>query len=610
MLKLKSGIAEDIGRILKSEFALDLPQSEILNMVQDGGIEGVDVECRIAFRVAKQLRMAPQEIAQRIMAGLKSEYYTVNNANGYLNFAFTDKFYSEFVERGEGDVQKTNVKVIAEYPSVNPNKPLHIGHVRNAIIGDCVSNILEMAGHDVVRMNYIDDLGLQVAQSLLRYLEGNTGSPQKKFDHYLGEQYVEVAKLMETDADARKRVEEIMKHLEEGDAEICGKGREMCEKCVYAQGQTLQALRISHDVLVWESDIVHARLLQESLELLEKNGILVRKSEGKYKDCMVVELSTLPQFKGMEDADKVFVRANGVATYTAKDIAFQMWKFGIIGNGLEFCKANIKQVDDRQLHTSCAHGLRSERFNNAHKVINIIGVEQEYPQTVIKVVLEKAGFGKQAGNYVHIAYGHAKLKEGRFSGRKGTWIGYSADELIKESITKAYTLVSDRFKNYDEDEKKRISESVGIGAIRFSFIRLGPEKELVFDWERALNFEGDSGPYLQYSYARAHHILENEGMDEGWKGRMVFKEKEERRLIGTLAVFDEVFAKASDEIAPHRIADYSLELCSDFNSFYANCRVIGEEKDVSESRKRLVARYKETLQKCLRILGIPIIENM
>lgn len=611
ILRVKRIISTEVSNALAKEFGITMPAGEVALLVQDGGVEGVDIECRIAFRFAKEAKLPPQDIAKRLLPHLADiEYVSASVAGGYINFVLTKQFYSSFLSQHDAPAPATGRKVIVEYPSVNPNKPLHIGHLRNAILGDCISSLLAECGHRVIRMNYIDDLGLQVAQSLCYYLEhGAHVAAAKKFDHLLGEQYVEVAAHMETDTALKEKVEKIMYDLEHG-GEVCAKGREMCLKCVAAQAQTLNAYGIAQDVLVWESDIVRAGLLSKALAVLEEKGVLVSEREGKNAGCKVIRLSGHPEFKGMEDADKVIIRSNGVATYTAKDIAFQMWKLGLTDANLKFCESPVTTATGDRVATSCQDGAPSPEFNGADTVVNIIGVEQEYPQKVIRAALEMAGFKDAVHRYVHVAYGHARLREGRFSGRKGTWIGYSADELIDESVSRARALVGDRFREYSEEEKEVIARAAGVAAIRFSFVRISPEKELVFEWDKALTFEGDSGPYLQYSYARAMHILDKEDADAQWDGTPVLTEPAEKKLARSIAKLDEVLLKAAELYEPHRVADYAIALCSDFNAFYASCRVIGSEKDVCESRKRLVAKFARALERCLKILGIPAIRNM
>ncbi len=601
-------IAKKVSEAIRDEYNIAMPADEISHLIQPGRMRGVDIECRIAFRIAKQARASPQKIADAILPRIKDELYELSSANGYINFKLSNRFYElALSDPNMLDLKTRNERVIIEYPSVNPNKPLHIGHLRNAILGDCLSRLYELAGFKVIRMNYIDDLGLQVAQSLWGYMKRNANSDEK-FDHWLGREYVSISKSMEN-KEVQKEVEQVMQKLEEGNEELRKLNREMCSLCVKAQHETLESVGIFHDVLVWESDIVNAGAFEKGMNILREKNVLKRKGSGKYAGCEVVELSSHPTFKNLKDADKVFIRANGVATYTAKDMSFAMWKFGIIDCDIKFDKLLI-QKNGKILHTSAQNGSRAMQFNHAEKVINIIGVEQEYPQQIIKMILSVAGFEKESENYVHISYAHARLSSHKFSGRKGTWMGYTSDELIAESVRKAYDKIKDRFESYGEETKRVISESVGVGAIRYSFTKLSPEKELVFDWDKALNFEGDSGPYLQYSRTRAAHILEKQGIDEGWNARYEITTDAEKQLIKCISMLSIVVDNSIKNNTVHRINDYATELSSFFNKFYAACKVIGEDKNVSETRKRIVEKYIKAMDICMNILGIPIVSKM
>ncbi len=559
-----------------------------------------DWESRDAFKLARILKKNPLQIAEDIIREFKSEWFEGESIKGYMNFRYSTKLREKIVREFKGE-KWLKERIIIEYPSVNPNKPLHIGHLRNALLGDSTANILENAGAKVIRMNYIDDLGLQVAQSLWSYMKKPI-EPKEKFDFYIGKEYVKVAKLMEENPKTKKEVEDIMKALEKGNNEISKIGREMAEKCVKAQGETLERYGIYHDVLVWESDIVHAKLLDKAMKELEEKGIL-KEGENKLAGAKIVKLSDHPEFKDLKEGDKVFIRSNGVATYTAKDTAFQMWKFGII-DGLKFGEA-WKQKNGKLVYTS--GGREEKEFNNGDWVVNVIGREQEYPQKVIRVVLEMAGYKKEAEHYYHLSYGHARLKEGKFSGRKGTWQGYTADELLEESINRAEEIIKER---YTEEVVRDIAVKVGVGAIRFSFLRISPDKELIFDWEKALSFEGDSGPYIQYAYARANRILEKNPIDGSWTGSYAYEHPREKALIKRITEWEIEREQAVRNLAPYIVANYLLDLAGEFNKFYVECRVTGEEKEVEEGRKRLVKKYLEILEEGMNILGIPIVERM
>ncbi len=573
--------------------------------VEPAKLEEYDWESRVAFKLAKELKRNPLQIAEELANSIEDEWFEVEAVRGYVNFRYSKKFREAFI-KGNWKIEEkieSGKRVIIEYPSVNPNKPLHIGHLRNALIGDSVSNLMEEVGLEVVRLNYIDDLGLQVAQSLWSYIK-NPIDPEEKFDFYIGKEYVKVAKEMAENPELKKEVEGIMRKLEEGNNEIAEVGRKMAEKCVRAQSLTLENYGIEHDGLVWESDIVHAHLLEKAMKELESKGIL-REGEGKLKGSKVVRLSEHPEFKDLKEGDKVFIRSNGVATYTAKDTAFQMWKFGLI-QGLKF-KESWKQRSGKIVYTSCEDGEESDRFNNGDIVVNVIGREQEYPQKVIKVVLELAGYKKESENYYHLSYGHARVKEGKFSGRKGTWQGYTADELLEEGQKRAYEIVKER---YEEDVAREIAEKVALGAIRYSFLKVSAEKEMVFDWEKSLSFEGDSGPYIQYAYARANRILEKNPIDENWMGEYGLEHPKERALMKRIIEWEVVLEQAYKNRAPNIIANYLVELAGEFNKFYVDCRVSGVEKDVEEGRKRLVRVYLQVMERGMNILGIPVIDRM
>jgi arginyl-tRNA synthetase len=590
--EIRKEIAKEISEKLNVDY------DDVINLVQKSKVETADVESRVAFRFSKQLNKNPIEIAKELKNKMNTEKWEIENVKGYLNFKFKDEFYVELLKT-ESEIKKKYEKVIIEYPSVNPNKPLHIGHLRCAVLGDSVSKLLEKAGYETVKMNYIDDLGLQIAQ-IAWYINKMKIEPgNKKYDLWLGEEYVNASKVAEEN---KEEIEKLMHSMEKGEAREV---REICEKCVLAQHETLHKLNIYHNVLVWESEIVQNKLLDEAMNELENKGILVD-GEGKYEGCKVVKLSENEKFKNLLDADKVFIRANGVATYTAKDIAFQMWKFGIIRSEIKFQKM-YNQMNGEKLYTSSPKG-QLMKFNNSDKIINVIGMEQKYPQEVIKTTLEMADY-EQAGNYVHLSYGHAKLEDVKFSGRKGTWIGYTVDEVLNESVSRAYDLINEKFKDYSQEEKEKISNAVGIGALRYSFIKINPEREIVFEWDKALNFDGDSGPYLQYAYARALHIIQktNERSNDDY----IITNEHEKKLIKKLKEFEDVISNSAEDVAPNKIAEYALDLCSIFNSFYANCHVVNEKnKKIKNTRKKIIELFINNLGVCLDVIGVPKIDRM
>ncbi|MDD5337656.1 MAG: arginine--tRNA ligase, partial [Candidatus ainarchaeum sp.] len=374
-----------------------------------------DLSSRIAFELAKERKANPVLIAKEIAGKIPAKGYVekVAATGPYINFFLSSEFFNELAEKaaknpeyGKGKTKKK--KVIAEFPSVNPNKPWHIGHLRNALLGDSVARILRFCGYQVEVMDYIDDLGLQVAQSLYGYMKAGSQAPEadKKFDHWIGGQYVQVAAEIEKNPEIGAKVHEILKRMEEGNGEIAEKARELSENVVRAQYETDFSLGIYHDVLVFESDIIKT-VFQEGLEKLKKSKAIMLEKEGKNAGCWVVQLGE--KYKDMKDDQKVIIRSDGTATYIGKDIIFQFWKFGLLSKDFNY-EEFVKQPNGSIAYKTFPKGKRM-KFGKADMVINIIGVEQSYPQAVIKDTFGALGYEKESQNLVHLAYEHATLPE-------------------------------------------------------------------------------------------------------------------------------------------------------------------------------------------------------
>jgi arginyl-tRNA synthetase len=453
-------------------------------------------------------------------------------------------------------------------------------------------------------MDYIDDLGLQVAQSLWGFLNYDQ-NPHGKFDLWLGEQYVGIARKFEEDKTLVEDVREVLRQMEEGGNEVAEAGRKLAERCVLAQYETAFAFGIYHDILIFESDIME-NIFDEGIESIKDNKAVVLEKEGKNAGCLVVKLSAEfeEEFGKLENPDKVLVRSDGTAVYTGKDVIFHLWKFGKLKKGFRY-EPFVKQPNGKTACMSSARGKPMD-FGDASTVINVIGVEQKYPQRVVSEVLKRMGFAKEAENLRHLSYEHVGLPDEKFSGRKGTWVGYTADELLQEGQAR----VMEKIKTEMEDgERKKVARMVSAAAIKFSFLRTGSEKRITFKWEEALNMEGDSGPYLQYAYVRTQGILgktkEKPSVEE------VGFNPQEKQLIRKLAQFQDMVARSAKELAPHHLAQYSIDVAGDFSSFYTTSPVLTAEDDrTRRTRLAITLATSIVLRNSLGLIGIECPERM
>ncbi|WP_010477858.1 arginine--tRNA ligase [Thermococcus zilligii] len=598
-----------------------------------------DFGTAVAFQLAKVFRKAPKLIAEELVARLNGrlpeEIAEVKAVNGYINFyldyeRFGRKLVGEILEKGaaygEKDIGKGR-KVIVEHTSVNPTKPLHMGHARNAVLGDTMARIMRKLGYTVEVQNYIDDLGVQFAQVLWGYLNlkeeferieaglREKGLKEDFIDHTLGLLYVEVNRRIEENPGVDRQVRELMKKLEEGDSGIAETGRKLAERVVKAQMLTTYRMGITYDLLSWESDIVKSGIFGEAYGLLEANENFFWAEEGKYKGAFVMDLRKL--FPDMKNPFLVLRRSDGTATYTGKDIAYHLWKFGKVKADMLYKPWDRK--GDHETWTTAPDGEEMPgKFGRADIVINVIGAEQKHPQMAIKYALQLLGFEDSAKNFYHLAYEHVVRPEGSFSGRKGTWVGFTVDEVLNEAVQRARELVEQKNPGLSEEEKDEIAEAVGVGAVRFNLVKYSPDKIITFRWEDVLNFEGESAPYIQYAHARCASIIkkaEESGINTDWRSllekadfsKLTLREKE---LIKLLTRFPEVVEQAGKDVKPHLVPAYLNELASLFNRFYMDHPVLKAEEGIVEERLLLVMAVKQVLRNGLELLGIEAPEKM
>jgi arginyl-tRNA synthetase len=584
-----------------------------------------DVSSNIAFLLAKELKKNPKEIMQMLFEKysqcsstlvLKTEAHP----SGYLNFfadwtklgklILSESYLDNF---GAVDIGN-NSNIIVEHTSVNPNKALHIGHIRNIVVGDTVSRILTKANYNVHVLNYIDDSGLQVADIIVgfKHFKFDEEPPNgKKFDHYCGDDvYVKTTQKYELDSSLEEIRKNTLKELEDGNSETAAFGDMITRKVLAGQLETCWNLNVSYDCLNFESQIIRSGLWSKIFEKLKEMGLIEFENEGKNAKCWVIRGDN-------NEDDKVIVRSNGTATYIAKDIPYAAWKLGLLDDPFYYQKYDANQPNSKTLwQTSLNNDAATPQNFTAQKVITVIDSRQERLQKIITTLMEK--FNSIPDSYIHLGYESVTLssdtaktlgletdgKQAQMSGRKGVYV--SADsvcELLKQKITEE---TKKRHPEMEDSKIEKIAQSVSIGTLRYEMIKQDLDKIITFDLAKSLSLEGDTAPYIQYAYARASRILEKSGIKPTTDVDFsLLQETSELNLVKTIGLFNLQVRDAANNFAPKVIARYCHDLAVAFNSFYEHVKVLDSDNDeLKSSRICLVNSFNITLEKALDLLGI------
>ncbi len=619
VFELKSEISNSISAAMKD---LGYAQRDISGTIDFSKGFG-DISCSVSFSLSKEQKKNPNAIANELRGRIKKPrgVESISAVNGFINFHLSRKEFSSgvisYASNPENLKSLSNsgkgINVIIEYPSANPIHPLHVGHLRNALLGDSISKTYKACGYTVEREDYIDDFGLQMVQAMWGHL--HLKSPDdKKFDHRIGKLYVEVNKHAES-TDMKDELSRLTQLIEQDGTYESRLTREVAEACVRAQYETLFNYGIYHDLLVWESDIVKDKLLDKAMHTLSAIKLTEKMADGEYKDCVVIDLNKIKdlqkEFQGLKENIKVLIRSNGTPTYVAKDIAFHMWKFGMLENDFKYIKFIKHQSDGTMLYSTAQTGSRKE-FGNMSRAINIIDVRQSHPQEMLKLAFRGMGKSSIADNIIHFAYGKVDLEEGALAGRKGTWIGNTADELLEEAMTKARTLIGSKLEHSKADEEK-IARNVALAAIKFEFLKYAPEKQMIFSWKMALSFDGNSGAYAQYMHARASRILDEAPREFTSKALKDIPEisDSEFELVKTISKANGIAEKAAQELRPNVITEYINELSYAFSRFYDQCPILKADSESEKSfRLALTLSFRNTIKMMLYLIGIDALERM
>ncbi|MDK2989377.1 MAG: arginyl-tRNA synthetase [Methanoculleus sp.] len=528
------------------------------------GGDHADLASTIAFKLAKVEKRAPQkiaaEIAEKLSANPELGGVRVEATGPYVNFRFGPTLLAEAVreaiEPGYGSLSRRSGRVVLEHTSANPNGPLHVGHIRNTVIGDTLARTFRKAGNPLEVQYYLNDMGRQIAIVSWGFDHLDIAREEgEKEDHYVARVYVAANREIEKNPGITEEIDRLMQKVERGDAETVAKFRKAVSLCAEGIRATLAALNAHHDRFVWESDFVRIGDVDRIIERVR------RLPQAHEDETLWVDLTG----QGFEKK-YILRRSDGTSVYSTRDLAYHTWK-----------------------------------ARNYDRMIDVLGADHKLIGAQLRATLKL--LGEQPPEIVFFEF--VSLPEGSMSTRAGKFV--SADELIEEVGAKAYDEVTARRPELPEEERCSIAKSVAIAAIRYDIVKVSPEKSTVFNWKEALDFERQSGPYIQYAHARACSILGKAGE---FTRAYRYETDHEIALARHLARFPAVVEQTVTELRPHLVAAYARELADLFNAFYHYDPVLKSEGETRSSRLALVDAVRNTLQESLETLGIDALRSM
>jgi len=645
MIAFKSRLKESIYERLKPVFPVAL---EDIDMTPTPDPKMGDLALTFPFQLAKRLKKAPRAIALEaapLLASIDGVVKAEVAGGGFLNL-WLDKaaVFAEAVRLGGGTaLAPEEGKIIIEHTNINPNKAAHIGHLRNACLGDTLARSLRFKGEKVEVQNYIDDTGVQVVDVVFGFMELEKKSLDDirnlpgKFDYYCWDLYARVSAYLAEHPEAQARKSAIMKRIEHGQDPEYALSRYISRRIVQAHLATMKRIGVSYDVLPCESTILHLKFWDTAFELLKGRQAIYLATEGENRGCWVMRLEE------DEEREKVIVRSDGTVTYVGKDIAYQLWKFGLLGR--DFFYEPFAESDGRTLWISTpAPTPNSPAFGGATKVYNVIDTRQSYLQKVVVQGLRSLKFDTQAAQSVHFSYEMVALspkslselgyaasdeeKERSFlevSGRKG--LGVKADDLLDRLEAKALAEIGKRDPDRAEGERRKTARDIATGALRYFMLKFARNSVIVFDFEEALSFEGETGPYLQYTAVRLASIFrklkERFGVAEAdivppAGGRPVLppglSDQETADfwdLILTGASLEEEVLRSIAALEFSHLAKFAFLLSQKLNGYYHKYPILAEEDlEVRAFRLLVLRTVKDELHCALGLMGIPPPERM
>jgi len=664
-LEHQKQLADAVRAFLREKYEI-----ELANIVidQPPSVEMGEFALPLSFELAKRLRKPPRKIAEEIAAELPlpSGFEKLEVAGaGYINARLKRDVAARALASDAAQVEVTSHegegaadvsgKILVEHTSINPNKAAHVGHLRNAILGDTFVRLLRAAGHTVDVQNYIDNTGVQVADVVVGFSHLEKKSKQEiaemiasnpRFDYVCWDLYARVSQWYEQDKENLKVRLQVLHAIEQGSNEMAEVADLISTAVLRRHLETMDRLDIEYDFLPRESEILHLHFWESAFELLKQKGVLYFETEGKNKGCWVMKrpsptLSPKVGEKmghpdspdsdeektGPDEDAKVIVRSNGTVGYVGKDIAYHLWKFGLLGRDFGYRKF-YRYPDGREVWISAEHGEADHpQFGGVAAIYNVIDSRQSDPQNTVVEALRLLGYTEQAAHYTHFSYemvaltprcaielGYEVSEEDRaksyieVSGRKG--FGVKADDLLDALITAAKKEVDCRHPELGEEERTRISQQIAIGALRYFMLKFTKQSVIAFDFQEALAFEGETGPYAQYAVVRATNIFRKAGVEPEHAlaadvdyARYFADESgteiwELWLLAGKTSFVVEQCIAATE---PAFAAKHAFQLAQQFNNFYHRHHILTE---ADEGRKKfLLATAAVVRRELIGVLG-------
>jgi arginyl-tRNA synthetase len=668
-LKLTKRFRDALGAHIRENYGLDIG----IVTERPPKIEMGEAASPVSFELAKRLKRAPRQIAQEIAASLASvpgiAKIEVAGA-GYLNAYFDRANFLREVQRDAGAATASDDagKIIVEHTSINPNKAAHIGHVRNAVLGDTIARVLRHASAAVQVQNYIDNTGVQVADVVIGFVHMEKKNlaqvrelaSQPKFDYLCWEVYARAAHFLAEDKTRAAALRgETLKAIEAGHGEIAEMGAVIADAIVSLHLQTMARLGIFYELLARESEILHLHFWDAAFEQLKGAGAIQLATSGKMAGCWIMPAKekagaekenaatdspdTNDRTASDEDAnnqDKIIVRSNGTVTYVGKDIAYQLWKFGLLGKDFFYAKWPNAPGSHTLWSTASADGDPSApNFGApATTVYNVIDSRQAYLQDVVSEGLRALGHNKEADHSIHFAYeivaltprcaaemgyelspDETKKPYVEVSGRKG--FGVKADDLLDKLEAATLSEVQQRHAGMDSETQRQTAHKIAVGALRFFLLKFTRNATIAFDFKDALNFEGETGPYCQYAVVRIRGIR-RKGMEAGATQMEVTQETVAALFLGSEGngLWELVVLAGSLDMAveaaikgqePAFVAKFAFQLAQAFNLFYHHHHILSE---TDEQKRAFLLRLTELVETqlvtALDLLGIEAPEKM